>query len=99
MITVTTSTGTKVNLSNDGAQIIASIAGTKISFSAVQTATGFQSRFLVPELRNTRATVILSGDDLDASNNLFENLRATIKASADRDAEIDRRHQQIIDAE
>lgn len=99
MITVTTSTGTKVTLENDGSRIVAAIAGTKISFAAVETATGFESRFLVPELHNTRATVVLFGDDLAASHQLFVELAVVIRAGADQDADIERRRQQILGAE
>lgn len=99
MITVTTSTGTKVTLAIQGARVVANIPGTKISFGAVETTAGFESRFLVRELNNTRAQVILSGDDLAASHQLFAELAAAIQAGADQDAEIERRRQQILDAE
>jgi hypothetical protein len=99
MITVTTSTGTKVSLENTGSNIIASIVGTQIKFGAVQTATGFASRFLVSELQNTRAQVILSGNDLAASNGLFAEQARILDKCAAQDAEYERRRQQILDAE
>lgn len=76
--TVTTSTGRKVELSinADITSVDANIgrianSPEDVKFAIDQTATGFQSRFLVREAGNKRLEVILSGDDLAAAKALF----------------------------
>jgi hypothetical protein len=72
--TVTSVTGKTIKLTNIGTEIIATCG--EISFGAVKTAEGFESRFAVSAAGNRRISVTLEGAELAKANKLFAKLEA-----------------------